>query len=135
MVRSPGSVAALSHAYSALLACTAKNFVDHKLAPFLGSSAIPWNRDQTWRQLNTYELRVETTQKRAYASNCFDTLLCKHSRDEDGSTKNCDEAAIFLAHMATLATTDNVVMVRNPRCYKARQHIRQYRTLSTVSAP
>lgn len=85
VMRSSAYTAVLSHAYSALMACTnEKTCMDEACAP------------------SASEMSVETAQKRAYASNCWSVFL--RIREQRRATD-------FIAKMATLARTDMLVLV------------------------
>lgn len=84
-MRSSAYTAVLSHAYLALVVCTNEE-------TRVGKGHAP----------SASEMSVETAQKRAYASNCWNVLL--RMREQRRATD-------FIANMATLARTDTLVMV------------------------
>lgn len=138
-VRSRGNMAALSHTYSALLMffpnsrrrlgsfeaglgsqapCSSfEGKLFHMserfdISSFWAGKVLP-NCSSKEKRPRMYEMSIETAQKRAYASNCYNLLLSKCMRDEGRreQNKNSDEAATFVGQMATLARADDVVAV------------------------
>ncbi|CAM9303136.1 unnamed protein product [Choristocarpus tenellus] len=123
VMRSRANTAILSHACSALNACSSGggSSTGCKLMKGEGISVIP-SCSCTWgfsRDVHlpitpcTYEVSIETAQKRAYASNCYSLLMCKHEEDKSGHTDTHmqeGETAAFLHRMSALARGDPVVL-------------------------
>lgn len=127
ILKSRGGTAALSHAHSSLSVCAdtgavASNVLRGPFAPeqfpgdTLDTLSVPGN-GKRWRSdrwCSQYEFRVETAQKRSYASICYYTL-CPTDDRRNGycSWRQYDDESIhFISDLTALARTDIVVMVR-----------------------
>lgn len=122
VIKLSGNTAALSHAYSALSVCTVANADDSnidfsRIPPGLtvGSKSLRLDlQRKRRRQPSTYEMSIETAQKRAYASNCYRVLLSK-IKEECPKGEACDEGKRFIARIASLSNSEDVVMVSQTR--------------------
>ncbi|CAM9104471.1 unnamed protein product [Discosporangium mesarthrocarpum] len=135
VMRSRAETAVLSHACSALRACSreevAKQYSaksrDRKfpypgiLSPHGGARTLSMQSGRWATHKNThgfpssYEISVETAQKRAYASNCYSVLLSKHIEDEARQQEglpvsNLGSSERFLQEMGVLAQSDIIVL-------------------------
>lgn len=96
LVVAHGKLALLSSAYSALLVCADRN--EHmSLAP-----------TSERRRPCTYEMSVETAQKRAYARNCYDRMLSECNQREAGVLG--ERATNFIDELAQVSRSDTVAL-------------------------
>ncbi len=106
VVVSHGILAGLSHAYAALLVCTRGNELS------LATPTPDSGRERARYRSYAHEMSLETTQKRAYARNCFNLLLAACD-EEVGKVEPGvlgERATSFIRDMAQVARGDTVAI-------------------------
>lgn len=106
VVVSHGILAGLSHAYAALLVCTRGNEL------LLATPTPDSGRERARYRPCAYEMSLETTQKRAYASTCFAQLLAECD-EEVGKVESGvlgEGATSFIRDMTEVARGDTVAL-------------------------
>lgn len=105
VVTSHGRLAVMSHAYSALVVCVGGSSELVSGASASVSSEESIRESSTRRRPCIYEMSVETAQKRAYASNCYNQVLSEYTRDvrQGKRATSFMEELIAIAHRDTIA--------------------------------
>lgn len=106
IVTSTGRLAVISHAYSALVVCVGGiSELESGISPS-DSSGESIREVSTRRRPCVYEMSVETAQKRAYASNCYNQLLSEFNQD----VQQGNQATSFLEELVEISRGDTIAM-------------------------
>lgn len=106
IVTSHGCLAAISHAYSALVVCVGGSSELESGTSAPDSSGENIREGRTRRRPCVYEMSVETAQKRAYASNCYNQLLSEYDQD----VRQGKQTTSFIEELVEVARRDAVAI-------------------------
>lgn len=101
-----GRLAVMSHAYSALVVCVGGS---SEMGPGISASD---RSEESIREVSitrrpcVYEMSVETAQKRAYASNCYNQLLSEYDQD----VRQGKRATSFVEELVEIGRADTVAV-------------------------